>query len=104
LQPLIENAIKHGLSKTMGEGLIKITTSIDDGKLRIGVFNTSPFLNLEVEENQENNGIGLTNTKKRLSQLYKNDFEFNIEYKEPIGVLVTLTFPIQSQSKIAILK
>lgn len=104
LQPLIENAIKHGLSKTMGEGLIKITTSIDGGKLQIGVFNTSPFLNLEVEKNQENNGIGLTNTKKRLSQLYKSDFEFNIEYQEPIGVLVTLTFPIQSQSKIASLK
>lgn len=100
LQPLIENCIKHGLSKTMGEGLIKITSKIEDGNLQIMVFNTSPFLNMTEETCRENNGIGLSNTKKRLSQLYKSDFNFNIEYQEPIGVQVMLTFPIVAPSKL----
>lgn len=94
LQPLIENAIKHGLSKTMGEGMIKISSKVENEQLNLSVFNTSPYLNTDDEESLSNNGIGLSNTKKRLSQLYKDKFEFNIAYQEPIGVLLEMVLPI----------
>lgn len=94
LQPIIENAIKHGLSKTMGEGMIKISTRLEEQNLNISVFNTSPYLNTDGEDGEDHNGIGLTNTKRRLKQLYKDNFTFNIEYQEPIGVLLEMIFPI----------
>jgi len=99
LQPIIENAIKHGLSKTMGEGMIKITSSLMEKKLCLSIFNTSPFLHLESEKSIENNGIGLSNTKKRLKQLYKDQYTFTIDYQEPIGVEVKMSFPFQVQRK-----
>ena len=94
LQPLIENAIKHGLSKTMGEGMIKISSKVENQQLNLAVFNTSPYLNIEEEQNMNDNGIGLSNTRKRLSQLYKDNFEFNIAYQEPIGVMLEMVLPI----------
>lgn len=99
LQPIIENAIKHGLSKTMGKGMIKISSKVAEGKLLISIFNTSPFLNLNNEDCLENNGIGLSNTKKRLKQLYKDDYAFTIEYQEPIGVMVEMKFPCYKAKK-----
>lgn len=93
LQPIIENAIKHGLSKTMGEGIIKVTSKIEHDQLRLSVFNTSPYLSLSGEQEASSNGIGLTNTRKRLKRLYGDDFKLNIEYKEPIGVLLEIIFP-----------
>jgi len=94
LQPIIENAIKHGLSKTMGEGIIKITSKIENEQLSLSVFNTSPYLNLTEQSTIHNNGIGLSNTRKRLKQLYKENFKFKIEYQEPIGVMLQMIFPL----------
>jgi LytS/YehU family sensor histidine kinase len=43
LQPLVENAVRHGIGRTSGEGLIRITAAVDNGRLRIGV--TNPLIN-----------------------------------------------------------
>ncbi|MEM8896388.1 MAG: histidine kinase, partial [Bacteroidota bacterium] len=94
LQPIIENAIKHGLSKTMGQGCIKIKSSVEETDLHLEVLNTAPYLDTSPDP-ENGNGIGLTNTQKRLKQLYKSDHSFEITYQEPVGVLVKMKFPIK---------
>jgi sensor histidine kinase YesM len=96
LQPLIENAIKHGLSKTMGQGCIKIKSAVERGFLNIEVMNTAPFLDTAPDP-ENGNGIGLNNTQQRLEQLYKEDHSFEILYQEPVGVIVKMKFPIKPQ-------
>lgn len=94
LQPIIENAIKHGLSKTMGQGCIKIKSAVEGESLYLEVMNTAPYL--DTQSNPENgNGIGLNNTQQRLEQLYKEEHSFEIVYQEPVGVVVKMKFPIK---------
>lgn len=97
LQPIIENAIKHGLSKTMGQGCIKIKSSVENSQLYIEVMNTAPYLDTNADP-EHGNGIGLTNTQQRLEQLYKSEQSFEIVYQEPLGVMVKMKFPLKPNS------
>jgi len=64
LQPIVENALEHGASRAMGEGLVRIDAKREGGRLVITVRDNGPG----VGGNRE--GIGLANTRARLSQLY----------------------------------
>jgi two-component sensor histidine kinase len=76
LQPLVENAIRHGLGKKAAGGTIQISSRREDSRLIIMVtddgFPPSP-------SQPENGGIGLANTRARLTKLYGEDFRFNLE-------------------------
>ncbi|MEP1096016.1 MAG: histidine kinase [Cyclobacteriaceae bacterium] len=67
LQPLVENAFKHGISKLEGSGSIKISSEMihDNGAVKIVIENTSPG-----GTTQPSLGVGLENVKERLSQFY----------------------------------
>ena len=68
LQPLVENAVKHGIAKKMEPGILKIT-SVQDGQwLYLFIEDNGPGLNGKV--NKE--GVGLQNIRQRLNQLYEN--------------------------------
>lgn len=72
LQPLVENAVKHGISKKMQAGILKITSEKKGDFLRLSVEDNGPGLNGKVNEQ----GIGLENIRQRLNQLYtQNSFE-----------------------------
>lgn len=72
LQPLVENAVKHGISQKMEPGMIKITSQRENRMLRITVEDDGPGLN----GSAYSKGIGLENIKQRLKQLYhKSTFE-----------------------------
>jgi two-component system sensor histidine kinase AlgZ len=66
LQPLIENAIKHGVEQLMEGGVIRISARCDGARLRLSVEN--PF-DREQRSSREN-GIGLTNITRRLQAIY----------------------------------
>jgi sensor histidine kinase YesM len=69
LQPLVENAIRHGLGKHKGQDLIEIKARIANGGLELENWNG----NSVVEDTTERlllRGVGLRNTKARLEQLY----------------------------------
>lgn len=89
LQTLVENAIKHGLSKQPGECLIKIISKIEGGKLVLKVQNTGQ---LQVSEQD---GFGLQSTRDRLNILYKGEAEFEIFQCQPNQVTARLMIPIQ---------
>lgn len=91
LQTLVENAIKHGLSKQPGSCLIKIISKYDAGKHLLMVQNTGI---LDHEFGQD--GFGLQSTKNRLNILYRGNAVFDIYQCQPRQVTAKLIIPIAS--------
>ena len=94
LQPIVENAFKHGISKTLGEALLKISISREKDHIVIEVFNTGSGLPVNWEL-QKDKGIGLANTIERLLKLYKESFKFVIDEHDE-GVSIILNLPMQT--------
>jgi LytS/YehU family sensor histidine kinase len=91
LQTLVENAIKHGLSKQPGNCLIKIISTFEDNKHLLMVQNTG-ILDQEVGRD----GFGLQSTKNRLNILYRGNALFEIYQSQPSQVTAKLIIPIAS--------
>ena len=95
LQPLVENAYTHGLSKLERNGLLAISARREDSAVQIRVTNTGVGLNPANCENARRPGVGLANIKNRLRLHYGDTQKFTIEETEPGRVVVALTLPLQ---------
>jgi two-component system, LytTR family, sensor kinase len=94
LQPIIENAIKHGIAAQSKASLIALDASVSDNTLSINVYNNGPSLpdNWKREESQ---GIGLKNVSGRLEKIYGNQGHFSIRnHTDKGGVEVSLQIPL----------
>jgi sensor histidine kinase YesM len=76
IQTLVENGIKHGISKFTNGGNIKIQTSLLDGFLVIDIFNPGK---VDEEMIKNSKGFGISNTKQRLNLIYGDEAHFKIE-------------------------
>ena len=92
LQPLVENAIRHGISPKDSAGLIVINTYRDDGMLRIRVSDDGPGLESGWRM-EESAGIGLANTSERLRYLYGKEHRFNLSNGADGGMTVSIAIP-----------
>jgi two-component system, LytTR family, sensor kinase len=90
LQPIIENAIYHGIAPKTSNGIIQISTKKDDGQLFICVEDNGPGLNLKKKSKE---GVGLKITKERLAHLFGVTHKFELENLESGGVRVTISIP-----------
>ncbi len=97
LQPIVENAFKHGISKNLGHSLLKIQSRIKNGRIELVIYNSGSKLP-DNWEFQKDKGIGLANTSTRLMKLYKKDIRFLIKEKKD-GVSVILHLPIRETIK-----
>jgi len=88
LQTIVENGIKHGISKLKKGGRLAIDTSIQDSFLTIVVINSG-----DIQLDNRKEGIGISNTIKRLEILYNGEASFSMEAGEHI-VKATLRIPI----------
>jgi two-component system, LytTR family, sensor kinase len=93
LQTLVENAIKHGLSKQPGDCIIKIISKFDQDKHVLMVQNTG-ILNAS-----EKDGFGLQSTRERLNILYRGQALFEIFQGTPNQVTAKLAIPISIHKK-----
>ncbi len=94
LQPLIENAIKHGIAPRSLPGRIEITAERRDTMLRIQVKNDGSKLKLSDGFNgYAKQGLGLANTQARLDQLYSTSCRFELADDPTGGVIATLEIP-----------
>ncbi len=92
LQPLVENAIKHGIAKRVQGGAIRITAFRSDGMLTLRVYNDGPSLPADWEKTTS--GIGVSNVRTRLQGLYGGGFEFSMSNQSPGGVEVSVSVPL----------
>ena len=95
LQPIVENAFKHGISKTLGKATLRISISESNKHILIEVFNSGAGLPVNWEL-QKDKGIGLANTIERLSKLYDESFKFIIDEHDD-GISIILKLPISKK-------
>ena len=91
LQPMVENAVKHGIAKRAQGGAIRIAASRENGTLTLSVSNDGPSLPADWATNTA--GIGISNVRTRLKSLYGESFELNIGNREEGGVRVSVSLP-----------
>jgi signal transduction histidine kinase len=95
LQPVIENAYTHGLSRLDRDGVIVVEVRRHNATLMISVINSGTGLHPPSTNGSGRQGVGLTNVKDRLRLHYGNDQAFTIEELAHAKVRVTLTLPLQ---------
>ena len=89
LQPLVENALKHGIEPSVSGGEIRIEAAISGNALRLRVSDTGVGLDAGSPE-----GIGLANVRGRLASLYGDRGRLALYSHEPRGVIAEITLPL----------
>ena len=92
LQPLVENAIRHGIGMRKEPDLVSVRACAIEGRLSIEVENRASVLD-DSPERLVARGVGMANTIARLQRLYGLEQSFAIRNLSPNGVLVSLSMP-----------
>jgi two-component system, LytTR family, sensor kinase len=95
LQPIVENAVRHGLGQSEEAVTIEVGASSANGSLALVVSDDGPGL---LFPRPGHSGIGLTNTRTRLARLYGDSARLVVEDAAGGGVRVTITLPIRTVS------
>jgi len=93
LQPIVENAFRHGIEAQPGAGSVEILASLVGEKLLISVRDSGSGLHAE-RSSEFKEGIGLTNIRARLSKLYGSDYAFILSDRQAGGLEVTIKLPL----------
>src|SRR5438876_3294982 len=97
LQPLVENAIRHGIEPREDPGRVKIGVRRLDGMLELTVSDNGPGLP-ETELAPRREGVGLSNTRSRLSHLYGADHRFELTPASGGGLEARLLIPCRTEA------
>lgn len=93
IQTLVENGIKHGISRLTEGGVIEMQTRVENGRLSIRIRNSGRLNG----ERSTKGGLGLKNTVQRLKLIYGDDASFRIVNENDNFVLTEIVIP-QKQS------
>jgi sensor histidine kinase YesM len=88
LQPLVENAVKHGIEPQIQGGQIHIKIAEKDGFVRSEIMDSGIGLSTDTDV-----GVGMTNVRERLRLLYGENGQMIIEENDPGGVKVVILVP-----------
>jgi signal transduction histidine kinase len=92
LQPLVENAIRHGIAKKIDGGRVEIRARRDGDNLALTVRDTGPGLSAGVQHALQT-GVGLSNTRSRLQQLFGDRHRFEFHQPPDGGLAVQIVIP-----------
>ena len=100
LQPLVENAVKHGISENKNGGTVRITAKLENKEaevfLKLIVFDTGAGKN--TSESANSNGVGLQNIKGRLKSYYGKKASLNFEQNAFEGSVASVELPVNIQT------
>jgi signal transduction histidine kinase len=97
LQPLVENAVKHGIGSKLEGGEIRITCLEDGNRLSLSVEDTG--MGLHNASKHSGAGIGLSNVRERLQHVYGGDATLRLEENFPSGTRVVVTLPLLGEAQ-----
>jgi two-component sensor histidine kinase len=94
LQPIVENAIRHGIAHCEDNGWIETSAQRVGTRMRLQVRDNGPGMNGN-GRSARGFGLGLSNTKERLAHFYQNDYELQAFQPESGGFQVSITIPYE---------
>jgi sensor histidine kinase YesM len=94
LQPIVENAIRHGVGRRVGAGRIEVEAARMNGRLRLRVKDDGPGW-AEPVVGRDARGVGISNTRRRLAQLYGDDHRLEFDGAAGDGCTVTVELPFR---------
>jgi two-component system, LytTR family, sensor kinase len=97
LQPLVENAIKYAIAPSEEGGEIVITASGNNGRLCLSVKDSAEKIttsNNHTSESKKGFGVGLTNTRQRLSTIFANDYALDVAVGVTGSGCVSISMPL----------
>ena len=97
LQPLVENAVKHGIAQTSEPGHVEIKAWREQDWLLLSVSDNGP--GLATGDGLISHGTGLTNTEKRLATQYASNHALNFRPNTPRGLIVEISIPCQYEEE-----
>jgi hypothetical protein len=92
LQPIVENAIRHGIAHCEENGLVQATARREGNQLRLEVRNTGSLVTRDLKAG---NGIGLKNTRERLAHFYHETYHMVARPIDAGGFEVAITIPYE---------
>ena len=92
LQPLVENAVRHGVAKSSGESVVEVTARRSGGRLVLGVRDNGPGYSPA-----SGVGVGLANTRARLETLFGKAARLEVGGAEGGGTLATVCLPLKGR-------
>jgi signal transduction histidine kinase len=95
LQPLVENALQHGIARRAGVGRVSVSARRQGDRLHLEVTDDGPGLTKE-EYAFPREGIGLSNTRQRLLELYRDEQSLRLEAPSEGGLRVELIIPYRA--------
>ncbi len=93
LQPIVENAIRHGVATRTATGRIDVRSWRDGAMLQVQIKDNGPGLPAGTAARLANEGLGLTNTRARLAQLYGSNCRLELANAPEGGLVVTIAIP-----------
>ena len=101
LQPLVENAVFHGLEASVEPGFVDVGISLEGDRIRIVVEDDGcgmdaeklASLQYELENPGENSGVGLSNVVQRLRLFYGKDYSVDVDSTDGEGTIFKITIP-----------
>jgi two-component system LytT family sensor kinase len=97
LQPLVENAIRHGVGPRLSGGRVEVTAERRDARLHLRVCDNGLGLAPDWARRRDA-GVGLRNTAARLAHLYSDAHEFHVGPSDTGGVEVRIELPLEPVS------
>lgn len=98
IQTLVENGIKHGISKLTEGGSVSVKTIVEGTNLKIQIRNSGQYHQYHVNGIRRKGGLGLKNTAQRLKLLYGENASFKIENESDTFVLTEIIIPQSHES------
>jgi two-component system LytT family sensor kinase len=93
LQPLVENAIKHGIAKRTQGGNVRVAVVRDQGQVYVTVYNDGP--DFPADAKATHTGVGLRNLRTRLQILHGDRTELQLKHTDTGAVEVTVVLPLE---------
>jgi two-component system, LytTR family, sensor kinase len=94
LQPIVENSIKHGLSKKVEGGFIRIESRLTDGTLRLTISDNGVGMDDDRLAGLLDSGIGLSNVNQRLKVLFGDAYRLRVESRPGEGTRTDIDIPV----------
>jgi signal transduction histidine kinase len=104
LQPLVENAVRHGVAPHADGGVVRVSAApvpgTDGEQIELTVADSGPgFSTTDVDVRTDDGGVGLSNTRRRLETLYGDRHAFEIGTAAEGGARVTIRLPVDPDAR-----